>query len=207
VSRLPTACVHLQAEAIARKNDLSFIDLLRPFANVDTSNVAINTTREQVRACALACVRALAGARARWRRRGAPHTSDTWRGDARPARQPYRVPRMTLQFCESGEVAQPPEEFIDIVLDGVVRASATNARSMVSTIDSKETAAAVMEMKDEKDLAPWFAEYRTELLRGLRWTDHEYFDHPVAVLLIASASEGDVVNKLMSLLSLDRFRV
>ena len=54
----------VQAEAIARKNDLSVIDLLRPFANVDTSNVAINTTREQVRACALAYFRALAGTRA-----------------------------------------------------------------------------------------------------------------------------------------------
>ena len=117
--------------------------------------------------------------------------------------QPYRVPRMTLHFCESGDVAQPPEEFVDIVLDGVVRGSASNARSMVSTIDSKETAASVLEMKDQKELAPWFAEYRTELLRGLRWTDTEYFDHPVAVLLVASASEGDVVNKLMSLLSLD----
>ncbi len=37
-----------QAEAIARKNELSFIDLLRPFSQVDTSSVAINTTREQV---------------------------------------------------------------------------------------------------------------------------------------------------------------
>jgi len=38
--------------------------------------------------------------------------------------------------------------------------------------------------QDENDLAPWFPTYRHELARGLRWTDHEYFDHPVAVLLV-----------------------
>ena len=88
-----------------RKNELSFIDLLRPFASVDTSSVAINTTREQ----------------------------------------PYRVPRMNLHFCESGEVAQPPEEFVDIVLDGVVRASAADARSKVSEVDGKEAAARLVQ--------------------------------------------------------------
>ena len=45
---LHAASASWQAEAIARKNELSFIDLLRPFAQVDTSSVAINTTREQV---------------------------------------------------------------------------------------------------------------------------------------------------------------
>jgi hypothetical protein len=110
---------------------------------------------------------------------------------------------MTLNFCESGEVLQPPEEFVDIVLDGVVRASAPLASKMVSDIDSKSAAATVLEEKREDELAPWFAEYRSELLRGLGWTDHEYFDHPVAVLLVASTSEPDIVNKLMGLLSLD----
>ncbi|KAJ1487613.1 hypothetical protein T484DRAFT_1786085 [Baffinella frigidus] len=35
------------AEAITRKSELSFVDLLRPCADVDTSGVAVNTTREQ----------------------------------------------------------------------------------------------------------------------------------------------------------------
>jgi hypothetical protein len=35
------------AEAITRKNGLSFIDIVRPLAMVDTSSVPINTTREQ----------------------------------------------------------------------------------------------------------------------------------------------------------------
>jgi hypothetical protein len=153
----------MQAEAIARKNELSFIDLLRPFGSVDTSSVAINTTREQ----------------------------------------PYRVQRMNLHFCESGEVAQPPEEFVDIVLDGVVRSSAANAHKMASPVDSKEAAARLLEERDVDELAPWFGQYRQELARGLRWTDLEYFDHPVAVLLIGSASEPDLVNKLMALMALD----
>ena len=137
-----------------RKNELSFIDLLRPFASVDTSSVAINTTREQ----------------------------------------PYRVPRMNLRFCESGEVAQPPEEFVDIVLDGVVRASAAEARSRVSEVDGKEAAARLVQERDVDQLAPWFREYRQELTRGLRWTDLEYFDHPVAVVLVVSSCETDMVD-------------
>ena len=35
------------AETITRKSELSFVDLLRPCADVDTSGVAVNTTREQ----------------------------------------------------------------------------------------------------------------------------------------------------------------
>ena len=161
VARLPAECVRdgpdcrdAQAEAIVRKNELSFIDLLRPFASVDTSSVAINTTREQ----------------------------------------PYRVPRMNLRFCESGEVAQPPEEFVDIVLDGVVRASAADARSRVSDVDGKEAAARLVQERDVDQLAPWFREYRQELTRGLRWTDLEYFDHPVAVVLVVSSCETDMVD-------------
>jgi hypothetical protein len=163
-NRAPTVLVipTAPAEEIARKNELSFIDLLRPFAHVDTSSVAINTTREQ----------------------------------------PYRVPRIPLNFCESGEVEQPPEEFVDIVLDGVVRASASNAHNMVSQIGDKATAAAIIEVKSEADLAPWFVEYYQELLRGLRCSDHEYFDHPIAVLLVASTTEPDIVQTFMSMISM-----
>ena len=102
---------------------------------------------------------------------------------------------MNIRFVESGEVEQAPEEFVDVLLDSVIASSASTAQGLIPKIQSKESAALVTQDKTERDLAPWFVDYREELQRGLRCSDHEYFDHPIAAILIVSSQEVDVVSR------------
>ena len=151
------------AENVARRSDLSLLDLFRPFSKIDTSSVAVNTTREQ----------------------------------------PFRIQHMNLRFCESSEVEQPSEEFVDVSLDSLIRSYEALAQNMATIVSNKDDAISYLQQTSERQRTPWYEDYRTEMLRGLRCGDHEYFDHPLACLIIVSSSEEDPVPKLVSLLALE----
>jgi trafficking protein particle complex subunit 8 len=151
------------AENVSRRSDMSLLDLFRPFSLVDTSSVAVNSTREQ----------------------------------------PFRIPQLSLRFCESSEVEQPSEEFVDVSLDAVMRSYETLAQNMATVVSNKEDALLYLQQTSERQRTPWYDDYRTEMLRGLRCGDHEYFDHPLACLIVVSSSEEDPVPKLVSLLALE----
>lgn len=135
-----------EAQAITRKNNLGFIDILRPLALVDTSQVSVNTTREQ----------------------------------------PYRIPQLHLNFCEPGDVEQAPPELLDMSLQAVLQAS-EHAK----------------DCKEGEYQPHWLDDYRDELERGLRSSEHESLHHPLACILVASVDELDLVPTLLSLASMD----
>ena len=117
--------------------------------------------------------------------------------------QPFRIPQLSLRFFESSEVEQPSEEFVDVSLDSVMRSYETLAQNMVTVVSTKEDALSYLQQTSERQRTPWYDDYRNEMLKGLRCGDHEYFDHPLACLIIVSSSEEDALPKLVSLLALE----
>jgi len=136
------------AEAITRKNGLSFIDMLRPLSNVDCSSVSLHTTREQ----------------------------------------PYRISEMRVCFCEPGDIEQSPPELLDMSLEAVVKASEPS--------EGQDTG-------QKGETAPWLDDYKQELERGLRSSEHESLHHPLACLLVASVDEPDLVPTMLALSAME----
>eukprot|EP00736_Rhodelphis_marinus_P007874 Rmarinus@m.59 len=54
-------------------------------------------------------------------------------------------------------------------------------------------------LRDDQDPFPWFSAYRRALIRTLRASHQEFFDFPLAILHVVSASEADPINSIVDL--------
>ncbi|KAK9833051.1 hypothetical protein WJX74_005623 [Apatococcus lobatus] len=98
----------------------------------------------------------------------------------------YRIKELRLRFYEASAIYQPAPKVAEDHLCAVLSNAATDVSHAPDLL-------AALKKGEVPDALPWFKHYREEYMRMLRFSEHETFDHPVACLLVLSASEPNVV--------------
>jgi hypothetical protein len=68
-------------------------------------------------------------------------------------------------------------------------------------VSSADDALQYLSANRGRDLTPWYSTFRHEVHRTLRCMEHEMFDHPVALVVVAATSDDEPLSCLMELSS------
>lgn len=110
---------------------------------------------------------------------------------------PIAVDNFSLRFRHIDKLGEVSQQAVMNIVDDYVRARSTDTEH--TEIRSKADVNDTYLDKSLDDLTPWYADFRRMVLSLRGPSEHETFDHPVAVFIAISASDPDPMTTITQL--------
>ena len=113
-----------------------------------------------------------------------------------------RISEINPRFVHIEQIGAVPTEYADAMTWKVLsKVLPNNNQFGYSPYRVKNQEEAAEFANSSQDPLPWFSLYRRQLHRGLEFTEHEMFGHPVAFLIVSSTLEADPISSMKQLTS------